>query len=206
MENPKDHPETYRRLLDAAGEVFAERGFWDATVREICRRANANVAAVHYHFGDKDALYDAVLKHTFKSAMEKHPLPAAQGSPEEQLRDYIRASLHRIFDEGRPSWHGKLIAREMAEPTRALDSLVEQIRVNQQRLAEIIRQLLGPDATEETVRLCAFSVSGQTLFYYHSRAIVGRLCPQQRYDAAAIEKLADHITRFSLAAIQGYRP
>ena len=55
--NGKDKtPETRERLLEAAGEVFAERGFREATVRGICKRANANNAAVNYHFGEKEEL------------------------------------------------------------------------------------------------------------------------------------------------------
>jgi AcrR family transcriptional regulator len=197
--------ETYQRLLEAAGEIFAERGFRPATVREICRKANANVAAVHYHFGDKDGLYAAVLKHTFNTAMEKHPLPAVEGTAEAQLRAHIHAMLKRIFDEGRPSWHGKLIAREMADPTHAFDSLVSQIRINQRRLSDIIRQLLGPGPNDETVLRCTFSVSGQCLFYYHCRAIVSRLRPGHQCDTATVEALAEHITKFSLAALKEYR-
>ena len=49
--------ETRRQLLEAAGAVFAEAGYRDATVREICRRAHANIAAINYHFGDKEKLY-----------------------------------------------------------------------------------------------------------------------------------------------------
>ena len=56
------HAETRRQLLEAAGEVFAEAGFRDATVREICRRAGANIAAISYHFGDKEKLYAEVLR------------------------------------------------------------------------------------------------------------------------------------------------
>jgi TetR/AcrR family transcriptional regulator, regulator of cefoperazone and chloramphenicol sensitivity len=199
------HPETRARLLEAAGESFAEHGFRNATVRQICQKAEANVAAVHYHFGDKEELYTAVLKHTMKTAMENHPLPTVEGTPEEQLHRHVRATLRRIFDEGRPSWHGKLMAREMAEPTRALDSLVNQIRINQQRLSDIVRQLLGPGTDEETVLRYTFSVSGQCLFYWHCRAIVCRLHPGHRSDAATIEELAEHITKFSLAALKEYR-
>ena len=54
--------ETRNRLLNAAGEVFAEKGFKSATVRAICDRAGANIAAVNYHFGDKEHLYSEVLR------------------------------------------------------------------------------------------------------------------------------------------------
>src|SRR4030095_12192205 len=70
--------ETRQRLLEAAGEVFAARGFRAATVREICQRAQANLAAVNYHFGDKERLYAAVLQYTFHCA-EPFPLDLGLG-------------------------------------------------------------------------------------------------------------------------------
>ena len=53
--------ETRARLLYAAARLFAERGYARVTVRDICKKARANVAAVNYHFGGKDGLYRAVM-------------------------------------------------------------------------------------------------------------------------------------------------
>ena len=198
--------ETRGRLLEAAGQTFAEHGFRAATVREICRRARANVAAVNYHFRGKKGLYEAVLRHWAGIALQKYPLTLGlrDGAPaEERLRTFIRAFLFRLTDKGRPAWHGRLLAREMVEPTGALDRLVRELmRPMYERLAGILRELLGRRASGETIRLCAFSILGQGTFYRHCKAVIHRLHPRQRFDTKDIERLAEHIAEFSVQAIQ----
>jgi TetR/AcrR family transcriptional regulator, regulator of cefoperazone and chloramphenicol sensitivity len=197
---------TQGRLLEAAGEVFAEQGFRAATVREICERAKANIAAVNYHFGDKEGLYTAVLQYAHAYAVQKYPplLGLSEDAPaEERLCAFVHAFLLRILDEGRPAWHGKLMAREVIEPTTALDTLVEQaFRPQFERLMAIMKDLLGSDACPAQVYLCASSIVGQCLFYHHARPVLMRVNPQQRYDADAIGRLAEHITRFSLGGLR----
>src|SRR5438094_7928082 len=104
---------TEKRLLEAAGEIFAEYGYRAATVRQICERAAANIAAVNYHFGDKEGLYMAVLRAVHNAHVEKYrptlALPAG-ATPEKSLRAYIRWLLNRSFDEGAPGWHRKFLA------------------------------------------------------------------------------------------------
>lgn len=205
QDRPKSS-QTRARLLDAAGEVFAEHGFRSATIRDICRRARANIAAVNYHFGDKRRLYTAVFRYAYDCALEKYPpdlnlSPAC--APEDRLRAFIRAFLCRIFDEGRPAWHGRLMAREMAEPTGALDDLVEQsIRPQFELLQSIARELLGRRAGRPLVRSCAFSVVGQCLYYWHGQQVIRRLFPEQRFGPSDVAQIADHIASFSLAALR----
>ena len=204
-----DHRETRLRLLESAGEVFAEQGFHRATVRDICSRADANIAAVNYHFGDKEKLYAAVLRHWLGEALRKFPpdggLPLS-APPRERLRAFIRSWLFRMLGEGMPAWHGTLVVGEMNEPTAALERLrTETVRPVSQRLHGLVRDLLGERADERTVRDCAMSIAGQCCFYRHAHEMIRRLYTDHRHSPPDIEHLTEHITRFSLAGIAAYR-
>jgi len=198
---------TRQLLLEAAGEVFAERGFSAASVREICQRAGANVASVNYHFGDKEALYAEVLQYALRCAREQYPpnlgLPEGAGV-EQRLQAFVHSFLLRIFDGSRSSWHARLMSHEMLEPTRALDGTVEsEIRPIFEELQVIIRGILGPKAKPEIVRRCAFSIVSQCVFFHHCRPVVVRMFPNMNFDAGKIAELAEHIAHFSLAALKG---
>lgn len=200
---------TEKRLLEAAGEVFAEHGYRAATVRQICEKAAANIAAVNYYFGDKEGLYKAVLRSVPDDQARKYPAYLgldARASAETKLRAYVQSLLLRVFDEGRPGWHAKIIARELIEPSHAFDNLLEEFaRPLHQELCSIVSQLLGPRACDEAVRLCALSVLSQCVYYRNARSVVSRLYPQQKYGIEDIGRLADHITDFSLGALRSYR-
>src|SRR5450755_1893914 len=113
---------TRNKLIDAAGYVFAERGYRAATIREICRRAGANVAAVNYTFGDKMGLYTEVLRHSVRAAQTPAMKAALDPSlsPEDTIRAVIRARLSGLCREARPDWHLRLVMHEFSRPTSAM--------------------------------------------------------------------------------------
>jgi len=199
--------ETRQELLKAAMEVFAERGFRNATIREICQRAGANIAAVNYHFGDKESLYAVVVKEAYRLAEEKYPpefsLPP-RPTAEQRLHAFVRSFLLRTLSEGPHAYHGKLLARELVEPSPALDSMVEEnLLPMASGLFAIVRDLLGRKASQELVRNCGLSVASQIVFYHHCQPVLKRMFPDlKNYTEAEIERLAGHITDFSLAAIK----
>jgi len=193
--------QTRARLLDAAREVFSQHGFQGATVREICRRAEANVAAVNYHFGSKDGLLAEALNFAPLKAMQLANIEAG-GAPEMRLRLFIRDFMLMLLDETNGSLPCRIMARELADPTPALDKIVrEAIAPLHEFLGELLHEIAGEKTGEAELRRCMHSILGQCLYYRHSHPVLQRLHPRLRYDQKEIAAIALHIADFSLAGI-----
>lgn len=193
--------QTRMRLLEAAREVFSECGFQGATVREICRRAEANGAAVNYHFGSKDGLLAEALNFSRLKAIQKAN-DAAGECPRVRLRVFIRDFMMMLLDEENPSSQCQIMARELADPSPALDKIVrEAIEPMHQFLAKLVREIVGKEMDERSLLRCVHSIFGQCLFYRQSQPVLQRLHPQLRYDQAEIDAIAAHIVEFSIAGI-----
>ena len=220
-------PDTRQRLLDAAVSIFAERGFRRTTVRAICDAADANVAAVNYHFGNKAALYDAAFDHARLRSNQANPFVQmdearnfhADQPPERRLYLFIRTMLEHQFKDGKPTDLTRLMTHEMMQPTPALDRLIEvSVRRVHANLIQIILDLMPPapapaskttsskaarKAREAAAHRYAMSVSAQCHFHHLALPMIQRLEPKQRYTPKALDDLANHIHRFTLAAIRG---
>lgn len=195
--------ETRERLLESATRLFAERGFAKVTVREICKAARANVAAVNYHFGGKTGLYQEIVQSAIRTmhgttqeiqkAGEGHP-------PEEQLRIFVRVFLTRVI-QARDGWIHRFMAHELNDPTPALDLVVKQvIRPRMAYLGSVIAALMGCRSSDARVEQCVMSVQAQCLLLLNDK-IASRFHPFQ-ITPKRLEQLADHITTFSLAGIK----
>jgi AcrR family transcriptional regulator len=193
--------QTRQRLLDAAREVFSEHSFQGATVREICRRAEANVAAVNYHFGSKDGLLAEALNFAPLAALQKANAGVSE-CPKIRLRQFLCDFMLMLLDEKNPSSQCQIMARELADPTPALDKIVrEAVAPLHKFLGKLVREIVGDKVGEAELRRCVHSIIGQCLFYRHSHPVLQRLYPRLRYDRREIEAIGEHIAEFSLAGI-----
>jgi TetR/AcrR family transcriptional regulator, regulator of cefoperazone and chloramphenicol sensitivity len=203
MSTPKE------RILAAAVQIFGRKGFKAATVREICQAARVNLAALNYYFGNKQDLYRKLVTDLLQRAIERYPADMGHKSetdPEQRLRLFILAMLHRLLAPGGLSGfqnQGRLLARELADPSPVLDTLVQDhIRPQAAILGGIIAELIGPAAHRDRVMRCAFSIMGQCFFYGYAWPIASRLYPMDPADTGIIEVLADHIAEFSLHGLK----
>ncbi len=195
------------RLIEAAGEVFAERGFDGATIREITRQAGVNVAAVNYYFRDKDELYAATLRHAHVASCRlPHEAEAAMGA-EERLHVFVENLLRRFLDPQRPRWHGQLMAREMAQPTPIFGPFIEEaFRPKCEWLERALAELGGGRFDDAALDFTATSIIGQCTFFRQNRHVIETLFPGLLAHDDLVERLARHITDFSLAAVRNMKP
>jgi TetR/AcrR family transcriptional regulator, regulator of cefoperazone and chloramphenicol sensitivity len=205
----KGAAKTPKILLAAASEVFAEKGYRDATIAEICERAKANVAAVNYHFGDKETLYTEAWRHSFSESVKTHPPDGGVSDgapPEERLRGQVAALLRRIADESNREF--LIVQKELANPTGLLNEVMqEELWPLQERMESLVRELLGPRTSDMQVRFCVISIISQCI--NPMVAIKGQKEKREGKDGPPgiddIEAYPNHVVKFSLAGIRAIR-
>lgn len=206
LQSAERSPSTRDKVLATAIEVFAEHGFRKATVREIAARSGANLNAVNYYFGDKQGLYRAVLETAHASVEKDEELGRARDTTltaADRLRAFIGSFLKRTLAGPPTAQIGRLMTMEMAEPTDALDMVVDQfIRPRFLLLSQIVRQLVGEQVPQRRVDFCTQSVIAQCVHLVIGRPITTRLMSHLSYSPEDLEALTRHVTDFSLHALE----
>ena len=207
----KDAQDTRQRLLAAAAEVFAEKGYWEGSHAEICAKARINTAAVNYHFGGKEKLYVEAWEHAFAESIKAHPPDGGirpEASAAQRLQGRVLALLRRMAD---PNNHEvEIMHREMANPTGLLTEVLRQVlEPMRQDTGAIVQELLGDGASERQIRFCEMSLMSQCfgpMFHLRrAKMTAGTPPPPGPPFELDVEGLADHITRFTLAGIRAIR-
>lgn len=199
---------TRQRLLVTASRIFAQKGYQEATVAEICEQAETNIASVNYHFRDKENLYLEAWRYAFQQDLERYPSDGGidpDTSAEARLAGRIKSLIARIAD---PDSHFfAIVHKEMAQQTSLLEKIMAQeINPERQALNILVKELIGPDATEQQIQFCHASIVGQCFHLLKVKHL--RLSQEtQRYvmDMNDSEAYAEHVVQFSLAGISAMR-
>jgi AcrR family transcriptional regulator len=206
-------PATRERLLAAASELFAERGFHGTKARDIAQRAHVNLASGNYHYGSKKALYLEVLRTQFREiralfARRHASLPPAElrrlsnRELEELLETRIRTMLEILLGPP-PGLHGTLMQREMTDPSEALPVIVEEfIRPMKGEMEQIVARRM-PELGAREVERCVMSIVGQVLVFRFVRPGILRLLGLREYPRVFARQMASHIATFSLDGMSG---
>jgi AcrR family transcriptional regulator len=199
---------TKARILKAAGDIFGKKGFKDATIRTIAQAAQVNIAAINYHFRDKEGLYGAVLEEAFRLGFTRFPatMELAPGAdPQQRLHAFIKAMFYRLQSSegwGGFSGRGRLIARELLDPSPAFEAVLDRyIKPHKDLLVAIISAIMGNSPGPEKLLPCALSIFGQCIYYAVASPVIRRISADNAPTEENLDRLADFVWLFSLGGI-----
>jgi TetR/AcrR family transcriptional regulator, regulator of cefoperazone and chloramphenicol sensitivity len=184
-EQPRSE-ETKQKLIEVAIKTFAAVGYDGTSTRELANRAQANVSAIRYHFGDKQGLYLAALRHIAESYREQispflERVRSKMNDPgvkRKELIDFLcdivgSLAARLVGPEMDDAWP-RLVAREEMNPTAGHALLFNTQRLVIETIAGLIGKILNQPPDSERVRIRTMAVIGQVLVFRNSRTAVMR--------------------------------
>jgi AcrR family transcriptional regulator len=199
---------TRERILDESEALFANNGYHAVSVREITRQARCNLAAVNYHFGNKQNLYLEVfrsrwlprasrIQQSFRQSLQNNGRP----TPNIVVQSFARAFLEGPMSTDERTRHLKLISGELTQPTEAFELVAEQVfRPLFGKLLEDLRKVMPESIDEKKMVLNVFSILSMVLYFNFARPLITRFVGSSA--GTDLEtRLVDHIVQFSLNGV-----
>jgi TetR/AcrR family transcriptional regulator, regulator of cefoperazone and chloramphenicol sensitivity len=205
---PSATEETRWRLLQAAAEVFAEVGYHAATTREICRRAEVNLASIHYYYGDKAELYREVFRLPFLDECNVFPsLDITQISLEQALHAFYQWFFPPASEEDPMlQLFMRLHAREEAEPSGVLgDAMLQAFRPNHEKMQGLLCREFSLKKPDAEVDRLTFAVLGLATVYFHNRSALAYFAPHLIDGQKSRETMVARLVEYAGTIIEAER-
>ena len=203
-----DNNTTKEQLLDKAEALFAQKGYRGVPVREITSAARCNLAAVNYHFGNKENLYREVFRSRWIPRIRQvheffRKALADQGktTPETILRSLAEAYLLSPLSEDERQRHIQILAREMAHPTEVFNQAAEKVLIDfLNEVSVALKPVLPEHLNDEQLQLSIISIFAIIQHFSNMKVPVTRVTGR-KYDKTFKALLVDHIVHFSLQGL-----
>lgn len=201
--------DTRELILDAAEDLFSKHGFYGVTIREVAREAGVDTALVHYYFGAKRALFDAVFLRRAEvwnnERVEAINRYAASAGDAMTLEGLFEAFLRPPFEwslKGGPGWkhYSALVAQTNANPTFGGETMARYYDPAIRRLIELIQRII-PDAREVDLYWAYHMLSGALTLTLGETGRLDRLS-NGLCRSGDLETAADYMVRFAAAGFR----
>lgn len=197
-------PPTRTRLLMAALRLFAEQGYAKTSIRAIAQAAQANVAAVSYHFGDKAALYAALFS---EPCGDTAALIAEFTRPELTLRQalhsYFAMALAPLHDGEIARLYVHLHIREMLDPTEQwAQQLEKDVRAPHNAMAALLCRHMGLAAPDDDLHRLVLSIAGLAFQLWGQQEVIAAIQPQLLATPQALDHWGSRMTDYAVAMVE----
>ena len=201
--------DTRESILDAAEDLFSKHGFYGVTIREVAREAGVDTALVHYYFGAKKELFDAVFIRRAEvwnnervAAVDRYAEAAGEAMTLEGLFEAFLRPPFQWSLKGGPGWkhYAALVAQTNANPAFGGETMARYFDPAIRRLLELVKRI-HPEARDEDLYWAWHNLSGALTLTLGETGrldrLSGGLCKSGDLDSAC-----DYMVRFAAAGFR----
>ena len=203
MGTPKDSEKTRAKLIEAAGQLFAERGFNGVTVRDIAKRSETHLSALNYHFRTKEALYrEAILEACRSDSLSPEEREQMQTLDHEKaLYVLVKETIRHYAEQKTSRWKTVIIYRECWDPSPVFEEVVkEYFKPETDFTAQIIGRVVGKPADSHAVSFAAIVLIGLLTDFGSFGHFIDAVTPGLRDKFHKNDWLVRHIVRIVVDA------
>jgi TetR/AcrR family transcriptional regulator, regulator of cefoperazone and chloramphenicol sensitivity len=201
---------TQEHILKAAVELFSEKGFANTTTRDICKQADANVAAVNYHFKGKSGLGDAVVDLLFENVTELQQefLTEQRINTTEEWKKAIYNFIYNFIcdrdkEEYRNFYRSQLIFKELNTPSELFQKMFNKYMAPMQKqLIKYIKQGLPEDASEELISMWFITIMSQCVMFRKKQGPSMEIAKLDFTEPKNVKMVANHIADTVFAGLK----
>jgi AcrR family transcriptional regulator len=194
---------TKASMINAAGELAAEAGFSNVSTRTVAQRANANIGSIHYHFGGKEGLFEAVVREAISGCMQmnyfeeieklgEHPDRSALARV---LRRMVSEEIANIFHSGKPEWQFRVIYQLMQRDDHLFDLARQYMLEPEVAAMGRFFRLIDPTMDDDAVFLHLILLKMPIYAHVDYIKAIHKLMDVDHYSAEYLKKMEDLLVR-----------
>ncbi|SHE66541.1 TetR/AcrR family transcriptional regulator [Chryseobacterium takakiae] len=204
----KKFTEKQIHILDIAEELIAKKGYEGTSVRDICSKANINVAMISYYFGSKEKMMSYLYQYRVLKTRENFSEFAdtiKDGKPEMQMKEIIKYIVAQLF---RYNYFHGFVTQELRHTENLKDELMDFYQLFVKKLDEVIKKGVTSGVFTFTPKPedILTTIIGSTLFVIRNRNFYELYVPnksEETYSKEAEKKVRMNLL-MSVFAILGY--
>jgi AcrR family transcriptional regulator len=196
---------TRKRIIDAAGELAAERGFANVSTRAVAERAGENLGSIHYHFGSKEGLFREVVGEAVSGCMQLEYFDAIKQLGDHPGRDelarvmrvVVADEIRNIFHSGRPQWQSRVIYQLMQRDDHLFDLARERMLEPELEAMERFFKLIDPGMDRDTMFLNILILKMPIYAHVDYMKAIQKMMGVDQYSAEYLKRMEDMLVKQS---------
>jgi AcrR family transcriptional regulator len=204
----KEAEETKKRLIDAAEELFARKGFDGTAIRDITTKAGRYSAAINYFFGDKRELYEELFRLRLREMRDSRlkaieAVMKSRPTLEQLFHAYSVDFLKPFSDPQQSQRFMQLFFREMAEQRLPKNMFLDEMAAPIMTAMEEAIMVICPTLNKHDALMCVISLTGQ-LVHIMQVKVLFEGAQGHSITSINIDEAVEHIVKFSAGGVRAF--